>query len=517
MQYKRFNNRRDSLRILVDRPASLPVPPRNKTFYLIVLLIIATTVLAYSPLPWNKFVIYDDPEYVTENLNVLHGVTLSGISWAFSSIYQSNWHPLTWLSHMLDAQLYGLNPVGHHLTSLLLHIANSLLVLIVLRRMTGDLWKSALVALLFAVHPLHVESVAWVAERKDLLCALFWLLTMQAYLFYTELPGWRRYLLLLGTFALGIMSKPMIVTLPCVLLLLDYWPLHRNKRIGQLILEKIPLLVMSAGCSIITYRAQLGCGRSVIHDLPAQMNALQAYAGYLVKTVWPVKLAVLYPFDESALTPLRSVGAALVILSITIATVTQIRKRPYLCVGWFWFLIALLPVIGIFRIGYHSLADRYTYLPHIGLFIMVVWGLAELQPVRSASRRAAVVVVVLVFCVLGSATYKQVKIWENTITLMTNAVTVADNNWFAYNNLACAYYIIGTNLSKLNISASLPRYPGSLERRIFFLRLAIENYTASLRIKPDGIDAANNLKLAVSFLEKLEREQTNPYALKNPQ
>lgn len=482
---------------------------QNKTYYLLGLLIVIITLLAYSPLPWNKFVIYDDPEYVTENLNVLSGLTVSGVSWALSSMYQMNWHPLTWISHMLDVQLYGLNPVGHHLTSLVIHVANSLLVLIVLQKMTGALWRSALVAILFAIHPLHVESVAWVAERKDVLCALFWLLTIRVYQFYTEKPGWLRYLLLLFSFALGIMSKPMMVTLPCILFLLDYWPLRRKVSLPIVIAEKIPLFVMSAGSSIVTYRAQMTCGRPVIHDLHAQMNALQTYVAYMLKTVWPTRLAVLYPFDDSILTPLRTGGSALILLAITIAVIAQIRKRPYLFVGWCWYVVALVPVVGIFRIGYHAMANRYTYLPHIGLFIMIIWGAAEFKPVSVPLRRGAAVAVIMVIGFFSLLTYRQVKLWENTITLMKHTVSVTENNWFAYNNLACAYYLVGATHRVPNISASLPLYPDTLERRIHFLKLAVDGYSTALKIKPDFQDARNNLQSAIPLLEMLEREQLN--------
>lgn len=499
----------------VTGPDSLPSPAhisaasQNKTFYLLGLLIIVITLIAYSPLPWNKFIIYDDPEYVTENLDVLGGLTFEGLVWAFRSTSASNWHPLTWLSHMLDIQLYGLNPVGHHITSILLHVTNSLLVLTVLRKMTGSLWRSALVAILFAVHPLHVESVAWVAERKDLLCALFWLLTIRAYLFYVEKPGWKRYLLILVSFALGAMSKPMIVTLPCILFLLDYWPLRRKTALPALIAEKIPLFMISAGCSIITYRIQMTCGKSVIHDLHAQMNALQAYVGYLLKTVWPMKLAVLYPFDVTSLTAVRSGGAALILLAITIAVILQAGKRQYLLVGWFWYLGALVPVIGIFRIGFHSMADRYTYLPHIGLFIMLIWGVAELTASHGVARRAAISAVIIVTGVFCLLTFRQVQRWENTITLMRHTVAVTDNNWYSYNNLGCAYHIVGITNRQVNISASLPLYPDTPERRAIFLRWAIECFSASLRINPEYPTAAGNLKLAVKELNKLEQEQLN--------
>lgn len=431
---------------------------QKKTFYLIAISIIATTLGAYSLLPWNKFVMFDDPEYITENANILGGLTFNGIAWAFSSVYQGNWHPLTWLSHMLDVQLYGLNPAGHHITSLLLHLANSILLLITLNKMTGALWRSGLVALLFAIHPLHVESVAWAAERKDVLCALFWFLTLLAYLFYLDKPGWKRYVLLLISFAFGLMTKSMLVTLPCALLLLDYWPLRRTSGFWALIGEKIPLFMLSAAGSRVTYRAQM-CGAQ-IRDLHTMMNnvsnALQAYVGYMIKTLWPTKLTVLYLFDETRLTPWRTGGAALILLAITLAVFVQIRRRPYMAVGWLWYLGTLVPVIGIMRVGLQSMADRYTYLPHIGLFIIISWGLAGLVAGSVLARRISAGAIILVTGALFFLTFQQVRHWQNTVTLMEHAVAVTDNNWSAYNYLGTAYIFIGTNNHQFNISASLP-------------------------------------------------------------
>jgi hypothetical protein len=239
------------------------------------------------------------------------------------------------------------------------------------------------------------------------------------------------------------------------------------------------------------------------------MNAIQTYVVYLLKTVWPTRLAVLYPFDDRVLTPFRTSVAAIILLTITIVVFVQIRKRPYMFVGWCWYVVALVPVVGIFRIGNHALANRYTYLPHIGLFIMVIWALAEFKPVSAALRRAAVVFVIMVVCIFSLLTYKQVKLWEDTITLMKHTVSVTENNWFIYNNLACAYYLVGTTHRIPNISASLPLYPNTLERRIAFIRLAADAYSTALKIKPDFSNAARNLELTMPLLEKLEQEQRN--------
>lgn len=481
----------------------------SKTLYFLSCLIIIATLLAYSSLPWNKFIIFDDPEYITDNANILDGLTLDGISWAFCNVYQYNWHPLTWLSHMLDIQLFGLNPMGHHLTSLLIHIANSTLVLLILHKMTGRLYRSAFVAIMFAVHPLHVESVAWVAERKDLLCAMFWLLTMLSYFSYAQLPNWKRYLLVMLSFALGIMSKPMIVTLPCILLLLDYWPLQRKTGIVALVTEKLPLLLMSAGCSIIYYRAQRGCAMPALHDTKALMNAVQSYTTYMWKTFWPTDLAVLYPFDENRLTIFRSTSAASLLIVITIIVLIQIRNRPYLFVGWFWYLIALVPVIGFFRIGYHAFADRYTYLPHIGIFMILGWGFAELQPASDTVKRIGIGILAIIGGALCLLTYKQVERWKNTITLLEHTSSVTENNWFVSNILGCAYVIIGTNVQQLSIAASLPMLPDTPERRTVFLKKAAKSFEKALRIKPYYHDAAINLKYTDNELEQLERQRLN--------
>jgi len=505
------SNETDTSSESTDATVTLPATSEKKKFYWMVFILVLTTLAAYGPLPWNKFVIYDDPAYITENIHIHDGLTYRGIVWAFTSTYEANWHPLTWLSHMLDVQLYGLNPAGHHITSLLLHLGNTVLLFATLRRMTGALWRSGLVALLFAIHPLHVESVAWGSERKDLLCALFWLVTLQAYLFYVQKPGWKRYLLLMISFTLGLMTKPMLVTLPCALLLLDYWPLHRKSGLKALIGEKVPLLLLSAGSSMITYRAQIDWNgtaqllnqQTVTNNVS---NALQAYVGYLAKTLWPAKLAVLYMFDETGLTPLRTGGAALILLAVTLLVLVKVRRFPYMAVGWFWYMGTLVPVIGIVKVGYQSMADRYTYLPHIGLFIIVSWGLADLVRDNAVARRITAGVTIIVAGILGSLTFQQVNRWQNTITLMEHTVAVTENNWLAYNNLAAAYILIGTNNNRVNIAASLPLEPPTPERRAEYLRLAIEACSASLRIKPYYLNTNNNLKLATLALGDVERE-----------
>lgn len=477
----------------------------RKTLMAAALLLVLLTCVSYFPLLGNKFVIYDDPEYITENVQVRAGLTLPGVRWAFTSLEQRNWHPLTWLSHMLDVTLFGLNPAGHHATSLLLHIANSLLLLVTLRTMTGAVWRSFLVASLFAVHPLHVESVAWAAERKDLLCGLFWFLSLFAYHHYVQRPSWRRYLLLVAAFVAGLLSKPMMVTLPCVLLLLDYWPLRRSAGLVSLVLEKVPLLLLSAGCSAITYRAQAAEFRSgVTVDTAALMNGIQSFAVYLYKAVWPLNLAVLYPFDLSKISLLRTGAALLLLAAATLTALVAAKRRPYLPVGWLWYLGTLVPVVGLVRVGFQSIADRYTYIPFVGLFLLVSWGLADLVGDRAPVRRLAVAICVVIVGACGLLTFRQVQRWENTLTLMTSTIAATDNNWFAYNTLGCAYLLIGTHNRQVHIADSLPLYPDTPERRIRYLKKAVEAFSTSASLYPSYLPARNNLQLATTELQRFE-------------
>ncbi|HEY6838803.1 MAG TPA: tetratricopeptide repeat protein [Geobacteraceae bacterium] len=472
--------------------------------------ITATTLLAYWRLPANLFVVYDDPEYITENIYVNKGLTWQGVVWAFSAVHEGNWHPLTWLSHMLDVELLGLNPAGHHAMALLLHLANALLLFSTLRRMTGALWRSVAVALFFALHPLHVESVAWAAERKDLLCAFFWLLTLRAYHFYTQRPWWGRYGLVAMTFACGLLSKPMAVTLPFVLLLLDWWPLERIRpggiRLAGAIGEKLPLLALSALASLVTYNAQLKVAVIGHHSLLYNFgNALQSYVAYLAKTFWPAGLAIIYPFSYARITLWPSLGAAFFLMVVTVWCLSQARRRPYLAVGWLWYVGTLVPVIGIVRVGIMSMADRYTYIPHIGFFVMVAWGAAELaghHPLRQRLFGAATIIA-LVLCAL--VTSHQLRFWYNGITLMTRAIAVTDNNWFAYNNLGAAYILVGTHNRFVNISASLPLDPATPDRRLAYLRRAVELCGESVRIEPQFPLSRFNLGLA--HLNLGEREE----------
>ena len=394
------------------------------------------TLLAWLPTFGNGFVNLDDGLYVTGNPWVLRGLTREGLAWALTANVANNWHPLTLLSHMLDVQLFGLSPAGHHGTSLLLHTANVLLLFAVLRGMTGALGRSAMVAALFAVHPTHVESVAWVAERKDVLSALFWILALGAWTAWTRRPSTGRYLLVMVLMILGLASKPMVVTLPFALLLLDAWPLERL-RLGwkRLILEKLPLLALSGVSSLVTLRYQRTSMVS-LEILPWTFrlaNAAVSYAAYLGKTLLPRHLAVFYPIPLE-IPAWKVAGAAALLLAITAFSLWRARRSPWLLTGWLWFLGTLVPVIGIIQVGRQAMADRYLYIPSIGLFLAIVWGTAELVKRRAVLAVAAGVVVLA----LAVGTWAQAGTWRDSATLYRHALAVTRGNYVAHVGLAKA-------------------------------------------------------------------------------
>ena len=413
---------------------------RNKRQTWLVCLGLALAILAaYSPLWHAGFVAFDDNDYVVSNDMVKQGVTWPGIVWAFSTIYASNWHPLTWLSHMVDCQLYGLNPAGHHLTSLLLHAANSILLFLLLQRMTKAQWPSALVAAFFALHPLHVESVAWIAERKDVLSTLFWILTVWAYVRYTEEHALKSpkaetfYMNAVVLFALGLMAKPMLVTLPFVLILLDYWPLQRPwTSLWRSIEEKSLFFILAAvSCAATVMAQQHGGALKSLAKVPMGLrleNAPIACVRYLGKTFWPADLAVLYPLPPQW--PIwEAVCAGALLALITVWVIRCARARRYLVVGWLWFLGMLVPVIGLVHIGAHSMADRYDYLPSVGLFIMVIW------TAREWSSRGPAIIGGLALAGCLAVTLVQVRYWKDSKTLFLHALAVTKDNSIMENNL----------------------------------------------------------------------------------
>jgi hypothetical protein len=422
--------------------------------------LVLITLAAFWGVFGNDFAGYDDEAYVVRNDHIKHGLGLATVKWAFSTMYCANWHPLTWISHTLDCCMFEMDPAGHHLTSLLLHIASTLLLFLLLRRMTGAIWRSAFVAALFAVHPLHVESVAFAAERKDVLSALFWMLTMLAYLRYVQRTCVKRYLLVILIFALGLMAKPMLVSLPIALLLLDWWPLGRIKGTGnreqgeegkqrdgeapadprplaRLILEKLPLLVMIVVSSVVTFIAQSQSAVVSTAKYPIIgriENAFVSYAGYLYKMVWPAGLSFFYPYRKHL--PVWQVSmSAILIAAITVLVFTRWRTRRYMAAGWLWYLITLVPVIGLVQVGEQAMADRYTYIPLIGIFIMIAWGIGDVVERLRAGVTYAAAGACIVVVALSAVTANQVTYWRNDEALLRHAIKVDSDNGMAHYNL----------------------------------------------------------------------------------
>ena len=428
----------------------MTLPQNNRTPIIICLGLAVTTAIACLPVLKADFINFDDPQYVTSNPYVMLGLSLDGIRWAFTSIHASNWHPITWLSLMLDRQLFGLEPAAFHLVNLLLHIANTILLLIVLYRSTNAIWPSAFVAALFALHPLHVESVAWIAERKDVLSTLFWFLTMLAYIRFVEQPTTKRYFTIIAAFALGLMAKPMLVTLPFVLLLFDYWPLERlqlapvdgGKSVAELVREKIPLFALSAVSCGVTFFAQKSSGAvstlRVFSFSDRLTNAVVSYTSYIEKLFAPFNLAVFYPHPVNNL-PLWQVAlSAIILLTISIIVVVLARTRKYLLVGWLWYFGTLIPVIGLVQVGAQAMADRYAYVPLIGLFIMIAWSIRDITAQWKYRKVILALASVLLLIILIPLTRKQASYWRDSITLFQHAVNVTANNDTAYSNLGVA-------------------------------------------------------------------------------
>jgi tetratricopeptide (TPR) repeat protein len=410
--------------------------------------LVAAVFAVFGQLVTHEFLNFDDPVYVTRNPHVLAGLTLDGIRWAFTSL-DFNWHPVTWLTHMLDVQLFGVRPGMHLLMNVVIHAANAVLLFVLLRRMTNSPGRSAVVAALFAIHPLHVESVAWLAERKDVLSTLFLLLTMLFYLDFIRSRSRWRYALMLLMFILGLMSKGMLVTLPFVLLLLDYWPLERwsfnePRRLGALFLEKLPLFLIDIPAVLITLAGQkaasaLAAPTSV--SLPIRVaNALISYVIYLGKTFWPARLAIPYPY-RMVISPTATLLSAVLLLAVTGAVLWQARSRRYLFAGWFWFIGMLVPVIGLVQIGKQSMADRYTYAPLIGLFLALVWLIGDWIRERPALRRPAHVLTAIILVVLGVAAAVQASYWHDSIRLFTHTVEVTGRNVIAHDSLGAAWFV----------------------------------------------------------------------------
>ena len=406
--------------------------------------VVLVTLAVYWQVHRHEFVTYDDPKYVTENKQVQAGISWEGVKWAFTAKDASNWHPVTWLSHMLDCELFGLNAGRHHIVNLLFHIANTLLLFFVFYRMTGGYWQCVFVAGLFALHPLHVESAAWAAERKDVLSTFFWLLTILAYVRYAERTSIPRYVLVVVFFVLGLMAKPMLVTLPLVLLLLDYWPLERiggDKKFRKaafvgLVIEKIPLLVLAGASSVVTLFAQQKMVVS-LRGLGIYTRAANAFVSYLVyiwKMIWPMQLGVFYPHSKTVAV-WQGAGAGLVLAAVTAAAIWYGRRYRYLLAGWLWYIVTLIPVIGIVQVGIQRYADRYTYVPLTGLFIIIAWGMPELLGQWRYKRIVLSFSGAIVLSVLAVCTWFQVGYWRNSVSLYEHAIAVTEGNYLAHNNL----------------------------------------------------------------------------------
>jgi Tfp pilus assembly protein PilF len=426
--------------------SSLPIneglfsSPERRNLVLGLLLVIAT-LAPYNPVTHHPFVNFDDDRYVTDNTHVRSGLHWETVKWAFTSFDEANWHPLTWLSHALDWQLFGQNPAGHHYINVLLHALNAVLLFWVLWRATGSTGRSWVVAALFALHPINVESVAWVAERKTILSMLFLLLALGAYGWYVRRPSIGRYMAVAALFACGLMAKPMVITLPFLLLLWDYWPLQRAQSFARLALEKIPLLALSAASAVVTVRAQRAgnaVGSMVEYPLSMRMeNAAISYVRYLGKALWPSGLSPQYPYPEGVL-KWEAIGASVVLLAITILVCTAGKRRRYLAVGWFWFLGTMVPMIGLVQVGSQAMADRYAYLPFVGLFILICWGLADWAGEKAAAKIALAVAGCIVLLALSAVTLRQIAYWSDNVTLWAHAVAVTPGSFIAEDNLGGA-------------------------------------------------------------------------------
>ena len=456
---------------------------------IVCLLLTVTILLSYYQVKDYEFVNYDDLRYVKKF--ELEGLTFRSISESFTTLDASNWHPLTWLSHIIDIQLYGMDAGYHHLTNLFFHIANSILLFVVFFKLTGALWKSAFVAALFALHPINVESVAWIAQRKNVLSTFFWMLTMYSYLRYIEHRGFYRYLLILLFFMLGLMAKPMLVTLPFVLLLLDFWPLGRlkfgqpcieknSKEISRnlyLVLEKIPLFILSLASCIITIVAQKtggAVGSLEIFPLKERVaNALISYVIYLGKMFNPINLAVLYPYPVYI--PLwKIVCACIILIYISFLALKTFKVHPYFLVGWLWYIGTLIPVIGFIQVGMQAMADRYAYIPFIGLFVIVVWGFSDFLKIFKNKKIMIISISLAIITIITALTWSQVRYWADNFTLYEHAIAVTKNNYVAHSNLGAALY--------------------KKER----VNEAIIHFIEALKIAPDFNEALINLRVSLS-------------------
>lgn len=504
--------------------------PCNRKKMGILIFLILSILFVYWQVQGFQFLDYDDQIYVSGNWHIQSGLTWEGMKWAFTSTDYGFWHPLTWVSLLMDYQCYDLKPAGYHWTNVLLHMATTVLLFLVLHGITGTLWRSGFAAALFAVHPLHVESVAWIAERKDVLSAFFWMLTMGAYVYYAKHPRLGRYLWVLLFYILGMMAKPMLVTLPFVLLLIDYWPLNRFP-VGQshmylsnagdkpdihvnetgikcLILEKIPLLLIAVSASCLVYVTQQRFNAlASLESFPLDSriaNAVVSYAAYLTETILPLGLAAFYPHPGSWPLPTVILSGGLLLL-ISAFALGYARRFPYLAVGWLWYLGVLVPVIGLIQIGSAAMADRFTYIPLIGIFVVSVWGCADLLKNRKHLFLTSMVAVIAILSILS---WFQVRYWHDSMTLFQRAAQVTRNNYKALHILGLAYHRIGDDSkAAVFINESIRIKPDDSRAHndlgIIYMAQgkfgdAQNEFTMALKLRPDNLTALNNLGAAVA-------------------
>ena len=518
---------------------------KKKYTYLIIIFIIVVSFIVYGRILGNGFVSFDDYRYITENNHIKSGINPESIKWGFSAVVDSHWHPLTWLSHMLDWSLFKDHAGGHHLISLLLHIGASLLLFFFLNRTTNNLWSSAFVAALFALHPLRVESVAWAAERKDVLSMFFGLASIYAYTYYVESSKFSKYFLCLILFALSLMAKSMVVTLPFVLLLLDYWPLgrwpkvlkneggrcnvdplekevsapikSRSQLIGRLLWEKAPFIFLTIISSIVTLWAGNKGGAVVSMEylpFPDRIaNAIISYVSYLGKIFWPVDLAVFYPYEHSF--PLWQIlDSCFILTGITIVVIYAIRKLPFLFVGWFWYLGTLIPVIGLVQVGKQALADRYTYLPSIGIAIMLAWGIPLLFRHEDMRKKILFPAGTACLVIMAVLTWQQCGYWKNSLELWNHALQVTKDNYIAHNSLGVAlidegkieeaidHYNKAIHMNHNYIIAYNNR--GLSHLKLGLYQKALDDFNEAMRLKPDFADPYNNRGFAYAKLAQYQ-------------
>ncbi|MFZ0283701.1 MAG: tetratricopeptide repeat protein [Terriglobales bacterium] len=515
------------------------------------LLLVAATLAVYNPVNRNGFVNFDDDHYITGNPHVLAGLNWETVKWAFTNYYEANWHPLTWISHALDVELFGLNPVGHHYMNVVLHALNVVLLFLLLQSATGFTWRSLMVAALFALHPVNVESVAWASERKNVLSMMFLLLAFHAYGWYARRPAAGRYVLVAGLFACGLMSKPQVITLPFLLLLWDYWPLGRllpdSAEDGQLakaqklVLEKVPLFLMALASAVVTMQAQKAGG--AIHSpilYPFSLrwqNAIVSYARYIGKAFWPTQLSPLYPHPLDLLRFWQVIASAALLLLVTTLVIRK-RRHGYLVTGWFWFLGALVPMIGLVQVGEQAMADRYAYLPFVGLFVMVCWGVGEWAETEKTSAAWLAVPAFAALAALSTLTYRQIGYWRNSETLWTHALQVTSvRSYKAHFNLAVTYDAEGRYdeavqqfrqaVDPRDDDARIHLGLGTYDQRHGHVQEAIEEFQTALRLNPGQAvraDALSDLGAAYqqlhdaahskeSFAAALQLDPNKPAAL----